>query len=100
MLKGMMESLLTKMREFHEEMMAMVDALLEGTKACREETETCRGKTGARIEAGQETRKAEIKTELEEEEAIVQHQKVPNEEAAAEIIGALEDRYGNLHLPI
>jgi hypothetical protein len=35
-----------------------------------------------------------------ESEAVAEHQEVPNEEAAVENIGALEDRYGDQHLAV
>jgi hypothetical protein len=30
----------------------------------------------------------------------VEHKEVPNEKAALEVIGALKDRYGDLHLDV
>jgi hypothetical protein len=35
-----------------------------------------------------------------EMKALVVHQEVPNEEAEAETVGALEDRYGDWHLAV
>jgi hypothetical protein len=85
-----------KKKAHQERMEAQVDANLEWMK-------TCLGKMEAKIEASQESREADIKTLLEEMnareseanqgniEAIPDHQEFPNEEAAVESIGALED---------
>jgi NACalpha-BTF3-like transcription factor len=74
--------------------------------------ETCLKKTEARTETGQESREAEIKTDLEkvkatelevnqeEVEAVAEHQEVHNEEAVVETIEALEDRDGDWHLAV
>jgi hypothetical protein len=68
------------------------------------------GKMEARIETGREPREAKIKVGLEEVkamdlkanpeeiEAISEHQEVPNEEATADTIRALDDRHGDQHL--
>jgi hypothetical protein len=41
-----------------------------------------------------------MKTSLEEIKFLVEHQKVPNEEAVVETIGALKDRHGDRYLSI
>jgi hypothetical protein len=70
------------------------------TEACREVTEACLEKTAATRKAWQEPVKFEIETELEEmnateSRAVAEHQEIPNDEAAVETIGALEDRSGD-----
>jgi hypothetical protein len=53
------------------------------------------------VETGLEEVKAtDVEANPEDIEAIAERQKVPNEEAAVEAIGALEDRYGDLRLPV
>jgi hypothetical protein len=82
-----------------------MNANLEKMKACLRATAACLGKTEGRIETGQESREAEIKTALEEMkgteseaiqeriEASAEHQEAPNENATLETIGALEDGF-------
>jgi hypothetical protein len=82
---------------------AKMNAWLEGTKDCHEVMK-------ARIEPNQKRREAKSTIDVEESKATdleanseeiqpeLMHQAVPKEEA--EIMGALEDRYWNWHLPV
>jgi hypothetical protein len=74
-------------------------ACIIAMEACIKATEACLGKTEARNDTGHQPREAEIKPGLEgmnatESEAMEGRQEVPNEEAAMETIGILEDRPG------
>jgi hypothetical protein len=48
----------------------------------------------------EEAKATDLEANPEEIEALVGHQKVINEEAAMETIGALEDRYGDRRLAV
>jgi hypothetical protein len=97
----------TDMKTGTDALVSRMDAQRERTQYCREATEACLGKTEARIEVGQEPREADSKTGLEgmkttdfeanpgETEAVTARQEVPDDEAAIETIGALNDRSGN-----
>jgi hypothetical protein len=73
---------------------------------------TCLGKTKVNIETGHEPREAESRADLKEVDtmgleanreklkAIAEQREVPQKEAPVEMIGALEDRYGDRHLAV
>jgi hypothetical protein len=53
------------------------------------------------VEANQEeVNNTDLESNREEKEVVAEHQEVPNKEAALEIIGAVEDQYGNWHLGV
>jgi hypothetical protein len=93
---------------------ALMDAHLEQMNACHEKMtvsleamKVCLGKAEARIQTVQEQIEAEVVPGLEDMnvaeseanqekmEAVAERRQVPNEQAAVEIIGALEDRCGD-----
>jgi hypothetical protein len=95
-----------------EEMKAKLDPDQEEVQDIREKIEFNKAEMMAIMTAVLEEMEAEVETNQEEVNAmdlesnpeekvvVVEHQEVPNEETAVVTIGALEDRYGDLHLAV
>jgi hypothetical protein len=86
-----------------------MNAWREGNKACREVTEACLEKVTAETDVERKEMKtcregagACLKREANPKEVgtVAERRDVPNEKAAVEAIGALEDRYGDGRLVV
>jgi hypothetical protein len=118
-MEAKMEGRFEKVKENQKKMKAVLEEMKAALVACQEEmkfrmnvfeeildktdVKAGQGKTETMVETGQEQTRTEGRTDLEEmkateSEAIAEQQEVPNEEAAVEIVPALEDRSGD-HQP-
>jgi hypothetical protein len=78
-----------------------MEASREEAKATQEKTKAILEEIKAAVKTGLGDVKArDLEANSEETNAIVARRKVPNEEAAVEAIGALEDRYGDRRLAV
>jgi hypothetical protein len=83
-------------KEMKEEIKGSKEEIIAEMKAWREELKTCQEPGRSEIKAGVEEVKAtDLEVILEEVEVVAKCQKVPNEEAAVEAIGAPKDRSGD-----
>jgi hypothetical protein len=88
-----------------EKMEALEEAMDSDLREMKADLRTQIGCLASRMDSHHEELKARMYANLEqmtttESEAVSEHQKVPNENAAMEKIGALEDRYGDQHLAV
>jgi hypothetical protein len=83
------------------EIKASKEEIIANMKVWHEEIKASQEPWRTYIKIGLEEVKAlDLEASPEEVEVVVEHQKAPDEEAAMETIGALEDRYGDRCLTV